>query len=452
VPLKRLEYLFLLHAVALLTAMNVLPIIKDSLLTFRIVGASFMSFSPRCWLPAVLVLAFGCAQAPTPPVAQQQPVAPPQPANPGNQAAQQNGGFLGGMIQAVTGQQPGAVAPNAQPQTTPGGMPQGNSPATGDAAASMYGDTGGEQTLPSGTPDAPLRARKDDRFYTLSNPRIGTSRFGRSTLNVDYKTARKGEFSGGTLLIRGGDGNTLRVTLLGLFSDAETIEVEDRFGGGPFSKPLPKNAELYMIRNESRYGVQPMPAFKVSNSVIMGTMPNPQTTLARNWTAEEGRIFTSPFQSHLNPNSSPHLGKDTETAGDNKNGGAQRYVDASKPLIGLEYRAGEWEKEKCIGQVVAVYDTKQSPFPGLSRVTARSGYAVGGVNVQSKKFVDAIQVVFMKIKPSGGLDATDLYTSDWLGTVGDGKTTKLGQTGKIVMGINCKQGAILNGFALVMEP
>jgi hypothetical protein len=77
---------------------------------------------------------------------------------------------------------------------------------------------------------------------------------------------------------------------------------------------------------------------------------------------------------------------------------------------------------------------------------------VGGVNVQSKKFVDAIQVVFMKIKPTGGLDPTDLYTSDWLGTVGDGKTTKLGQTGKIVMGINCKQGAILNGFALVMEP
>jgi hypothetical protein len=439
-----------------LTELIGLPKIIGAFLLFLFVGALVMPPSLRRWLTATLLLAIGCAQAPTPPVAQQQPAPQPQPANPANPAAQQNGGFLGGVIQAVTGQQPGA---GAQPQNNPAGMAQGNNTAMqpnasamGDAAASVYGDTGGEQTLPSGTPDAPLRARKNDRFYTLSNPRNGTSRFGRSTLNVDYKTARKGEFSGGTLLIRGGDGNTLRVTLLGLFSDAETIEVEDRFGGGPFSKPLPKNAELYMIRNESRYGAQPMPAFKVSNSVILGSMPNPQTTLARNWTAEEGRVFTSPFQSHLNPNSSPHLGKDTETAGDEKNGGPQRYVDASKPLIGLEYRGGEWEKEKCIGQVVAVYDLKQSPFPGLSRVTARSGYAVGGVNVQSKKFVDAIQVVFMKIKPTGGLDPTDLYTSDWLGTVGDGKTTKLGQTGKIVMGINCKQGAVLNGFALVMEP
>lgn len=417
-----------------------------------------MTLSFSRWLPATLVLAIGCAQAPPPPAAQQQPPAAPQPANPanpGNQAAQQGSGFLGGVIQAVTGQQPGAAQP-AQPGI---GGPPGNNPgimppalgAAGDAPASLYGETGGEQTLPSGTPDAPLRPRKNDRFYTLSNPRNGTSRFGRSTLNVDYRTARKGEFSGGTLYIRSGDGNTLKVTLLGLFSDAETIEVEDRFGG-PFSKPLPKNAELYMIRNESRYGVIPMPAFKVSNSVVMGTMPNPQTTLARNWTAEEGRIFSSPFQSHLNPNANMHLGKDTDTAGDAKNGGPQRFVDPNKPLIGIEYRVGEWDKEKCIGQVVAVFDSKQAPVPGLSRVMARQGYAVGGVNVQSQKFVDAIQVVFMKLKPGGALDTSDSYTSDWVGVKAEGKTTKLGQSGKFVMGINCRQGAVLNGFALVMEP
>ena len=125
------------------------------------------------------------------------------------------------------------------------------------------------------------------------------------------------------LAIRGGDGNTSRVMLLGLFGDADTIEVENRFGG-PFGKPLPQNAELYMVRGESRYGVNPMPNFKVSNSVVMGTMPNPSVTLARNWTAAEAAAFSQPFKAHLNPNANMHLGKDTEIAGDAKGGAPQR--------------------------------------------------------------------------------------------------------------------------------
>ena len=418
------------------------------------------------WSLSLALLALGCAEAPKPPVANQPqpntaPPATPQ-ANPGQQAAQaQGGGFIGGLMTAMSGQQPGSAPqggapasapPNANPMN-PSLQPNNARPGAMEAGADQYGETGGEQTVPATTVDAPLRARKGDKFYTLSNPRTGNSRFGRPTISVDYKTLRKtGEFGGGTLLIRGGDGNTSRVMLLGLFGDADTIEVENRFGG-PFGKPLPQNAELYMVRGESRYGVNPMPNFKVSNSVVMGTMPNPSVTLARNWTAAEAAAFSQPFKAHLNPNANMHLGKDTEIAGDAKGGAPQRFVDKDKPLLGLEYAAGEWEKEKCLRQIVAVYDQDQAPSPGLSRASARAGYAVGGVNVRTGKFVNSIQLVYMKTKPDGSLDSKESYTSDWLGTENKGdKETKLGQTGKRVMGLKTQQGAVINGLALVMEP
>ncbi|MBU6296083.1 MAG: hypothetical protein KJS91_15490, partial [Planctomycetes bacterium] len=63
------------------------------------------------------------------------------------------------------------------------------------------------------------------------------------------------------------------------------------------------------------------------------------------------------------------------------------------------------------------------------------------------------QLVYMKLKTDGSLDAKDSYSSDWLGAEAkDAKETKLGQTGKRVMGIKNQQGAVLNGLGLVMEP
>lgn len=418
------------------------------------------SIASPAWL--FLILGLGCAEALPPQAANPaQPATPPPAttpqAKPANQAAQPaGGGFIGGLVTAMSGQQPGQAAPSGPAHVAgpASGAPNPNAqrPLAGPPS-DQYGETGGEQTVPANSVDAPLRARKGDKFYTLSNPRTGNSRFGRPTISVDYKTLRKsGEFAGGTLLIRGGDGNTSRVMLLGLFGDADTIEVENRFGG-PFGKPLPQNAELYMVRGEGRYGLIPMPNFKVSNSVVMGTMPNPAVTLARDWTAAEAAAFSQPFKSHLNPNANMHLGKDSETAGDAKGGGPQRFVDKDKPLLGIEYAAGEWEKEKCLRQVVAVFDQDQAPGPGLSRASARAGFAVGGVNVRTRKFVTAIQLVYMKLKPDGSLDTKESYTSDWLGAdANDARETKLGQSGKRVMGLKNQQGAVLNGFALVVEP
>ena len=58
----------------------------------------------------------------------------------------------------------------------------------------------------------------------------------------------------------------------------------------------------------------------------------------------------------------------------------------------------------------------------------------------------------MKIKSDGGLDPTDNYTSEWLGAdVAGVKEIKLGGDGRSVIGFHCKQGAILNALALVME-
>jgi hypothetical protein len=75
---------------------------------------------------------------------------------------------------------------------------------------------------------------------------------------------------------------------------------------------------------------------------------------------------------------------------------------------------------------------------------------VGGVKVQSRKYVNAVQVVFMKVKADGKLDPTDSYTSEWLGAPGDLAVKSLAGDGSRVIGIVNRQGAILNGLALVL--
>lgn len=77
---------------------------------------------------------------------------------------------------------------------------------------------------------------------------------------------------------------------------------------------------------------------------------------------------------------------------------------------------------------------------------------MGGMTVRSKTFVNAVQLIFMKIKADGSLDPADNYTSEWLGVeVNGAKETKLGGTGRAVIGIHCKQGAILNSVGLVLD-
>ena len=86
----------------------------------------------------------------------------------------------------------------------------------------------------------------------------------------------------------------------------------------------------------------------------------------------------------------------------------QRYADPDKhPVLGVLYRVGENEpdegkKVKCLIHLTPAYDARQ-PRYGQEALFAKAGYAVGGLNVKTKKIVTAVQVVFMKQKPDGTL-------------------------------------------------
>jgi hypothetical protein len=76
---------------------------------------------------------------------------------------------------------------------------------------------------------------------------------------------------------------------------------------------------------------------------------------------------------------------------------------------------------------------------------------VGAANVKAGKYVDAIQLIFMKLRADGKLDPKDQYAGEWIGFPDNGNEVKLGGDGRRVIGIDCRQGAIIDGVALVME-
>jgi hypothetical protein len=345
----------------------------------------------------------------------------------------------------------GPVAQNSQVQPVDVQVNAGPNAAAGDnAPPGLYGDQGGEAVAPADPtlPDTLLRARAGDTFYKLTGARVGTDRFGRPTLFVDYDTVRNGQYNGATLIIHGDDGRRQTVILLGFLRTHGTMEINSMGFGFPGRDAFPKNFEVYLSRGDGRYGA-PAPTFKVSNSLLVGAMT--RRTRARNWTKEEIARLTKPPPNFTNPNAHPDVGKDTEFAGNTTGGAPMRYVEPKGLLLGLDYRLGEWGGEKCLATATAVFKRDQPVAPGMSRVLAKEGYAIGGLKVRSKKYVDAVQVVFFRVKADGKLDPADSYTSDWCGEAADQPLKTLAGDGTRVIGLVCRQGAILDGLALVVE-
>jgi hypothetical protein len=314
----------------------------------------------------------------------------------------------------------------------------------------VYGDQGGEQVLAADptVPDTLLRARAGDTFYKLTGARVGQGQFGRPTLFVDYETVKAGQYNGVSLVIHGDDGNRQTVLLIGMLQTHGTLDIAPRGFGMPGRPPFPQNFEVYFIRGDARYGMN-SPTFKVSNSVTVGMM-NRQTR-PRNWTKEEITRLTQPPPNYTNPNAHPNVGQDTPFAGDSTGGGSFRYVEPKGLLLGLDSRMGEWEGEKCLAAAAPVFSRDQPVAIATTRAVAKDGYAVGGIKVRSKRYVDAVQLVFMRVKADGRLDPTDSYTSDWFGDAADQPLKTLAGDGTRVIGIHCRSGAILNGLALVLE-
>jgi hypothetical protein len=251
-----------------------------------------------------------------------------------------------------------------------------------------------------------------------------------------------------SLVYKRGDGPEKTYLLAYPLQRKGTIEVTLPFGT-PQHPVVPRDAEVYLTRGEHRYGGGFFPTFKVSTSAVIGQM---NVTRAREWTAEEAARLRQPPPEGPKPGANASAGEDTEFAGDKAGGGNFRYAEPGKPVLGVEYGTGEWDGEPCLGALIPVYDEKQPATPAAQRVMARPGYAVGAVTVRTRRYVNAVQVTFMKLGADGKLDPKDSYTTDWLGaTRVEGREVRLGGDGRMVIGLHNKKGAILNALALVME-
>ncbi|HVX15580.1 MAG TPA: hypothetical protein VHC22_30620 [Pirellulales bacterium] len=142
------------------------------------------------------------------------------------------------------------------------------------------------------------------------------------------------------------------------------------------------------------------------------------------------------------------VGRDTLFVG-HDGGGSRRVVQAGSLLYGLECEMGEWGREKCISNVEPLFS--RSPI-GRYRVSAVApeGYAVGGMKVRSLSYVNALQLIYMRIKDDGQLDPDDSRTSEWLG-FRVGKVFTVSGEGAPVIGIHKRQGLILDALALVVD-
>lgn len=346
----------------------------------------------------------------------------------------------------------------------------------------LYGSTSGEKTV---SPDSaskitPLRSRSGDTLFKLSNPRNEVvketpGKFGKGkapnpngtpVISVDYEIAAEKAIIGDlSLILRTADGQDATVSISKLEKRAGTISLkvaDAPWRKGPGAPPaasgsLPQNFEMYLVRTENRYGKESIRTFKVSNSIIMGETRFP-ITLARDWTPSEGSIFAIPPVEPPKPGLNKGVGEDTPFAGKAvpSGQGFWRYVDPTKPLIGLDLQTGfffiKGGKEDCLSNAVPIYDRKY-PDMGLTRVLAKPGYAIGGITVKTNNFVNAFQITFMKLKDdNSSLDTKDTYTSEWLGPKQVGiNEVKLGGDGRKVIGIFLNKGAVLDGFALVMD-
>lgn len=332
--------------------------------------------------------------------------------------------------------------------------------------AELYGDQGGEQVAAAnaGLPSTLMRARRDDTFFKLSNPREaevkgpdakgkGNSTV-REALLIDYVVVRRGKFDGGILVIHTDDGQRAEVALNLLAGrDQGTIQLVGVTSVGFFKKQqinskteFPKNAEFYVTRGDDRY--LPPSKFMVSNSAVMGVMK--VTSRARDWTAEEIDRYGKPPPAYRSPNLQPAtLGDDVPAL----NGWPwkNRYVEPEGRLLGLEYNLGEWAKVKRIGGLVPVFSHDQPPsLP--SRELARPGYAVAGAEVNFDKdgIVFGIRLLFRRVKTDNNLDAADAYAGQWIGTPPTGAPTVLANDGRRVMGMSSQNGAVVDRFALVV--
>lgn len=119
-------------------------------------------------------------------------------------------------------------------------------------------------------------------------------------------------------------------------------------------------------------------------------------------------------------------------------------------LHGVHYKLSEWDRQQVVNSLRAVFDGDAGANDGEQTVVAPEGYAVGGLIVDADKYVNAVQLVFLRVSPDGTLDPADRQTSELIGAPSGRPTRTLAANGTSVIGLHGRKGLVLDGVGLVL--
>lgn len=313
----------------------------------------------------------------------------------------------------------------------------------------VYGDQGGEKTLAASyakMPTAIMRARAEDTFLKLSNPRMRGVGY-----DVDYDVISRGKFDGGLLVLRSDDGGKTEIKINITGKDNGTISVGVSEKGQKLSKgaaPLPKIVEMYVVRTDDLY--DPSLRCLVSNVVSTGKLRT--TSKPRDWTADELVGYGIGPRAYKDANAPPGVGIDVPGIMRPTFGVGARYVDPDGKLLGVDYLPGSWANRARIGQIVPVFDVDQTK-QHTARILARQGYAVSGAEayLEENTFIYGMRLIFSRVQANGTYDLKDSYKSNWIGSPApEGKSTTFANDGRRVVGISLRRIAVVDQLALVV--
>ena len=145
---------------------------------------------------------------------------------------------------------------------------------------------------------------------------------------------------------------------------------------------------------------------------------------------------------------SPVPGQRTESVGGAGGNPFETIDEEGRPVIGVTSRMGAWAGAPRVASLKPLFEPS-SPVTGESVQLARDGYALGALDVIGTDLVDAVRPVFMRVT-SDGLDASDNYPGDWIGTPAKEPVTRLSGEGAKIIGFYGRGAAVLDAVGLVV--
>lgn len=131
-------------------------------------------------------------------------------------------------------------------------------------------------------------------------------------------------------------------------------------------------------------------------------------------------------------------------------GGPRRSVDRDgRPMIGVRHAMGSWAGQDALRSFDPLFERGRAR-PGSEELFAKDGYAVGAIQVDGDKYVNAIRVAFMRIE-GDRLNPKDSYVSEWLGKPTGRPSKTLNGDGAFVVGVHGRGTIILDAIGLVFK-